>query len=180
MSTQAGRPNIGDFVSQKVKNLLSRLIVSIAIVALATNPRTVHAQLRPLVYRTEIKLATGSGITRLPKPKGPMYDITSYGAISDGPALTNQAAINNAIDAAARSGGGTVIIPAGTFKTYSIRLKSNVGLHFATTQSVIRAATPGTETGQDGGYYDAPEKNLLIGLQDEGHAHWANIRYWRE
>jgi polygalacturonase len=73
-----------------------------------------------------------------------MFDIRSFGAVSNGPALKNQAAINAAIDAAAKAGGGTVVIPAGTFKTYSIRLKSNVGLHFASKDSIIKAGVPGT------------------------------------
>jgi len=110
----------------------------------------------------------------LPEAKGPMYDIRSFGAAPDGPALHNQKAINAAIDAAAEAGGGTVVIPAGTFKTYSIRLKSNVGLHFATRDSILRAAIPGIGEHQDGGFYDAPEENPFVGLQDSGHSHWAN------
>ena len=27
---------------------------------------------------------------------------------------------------------------------------------------------------RDGGFYDAPEPNLFVGLQDHGHSHWAN------
>ena len=72
-----------------------------------------------------------------------MFDITRFGAVSDGPALRNQQAINAAIDAAAKAGGGTVVIPAGTFKTYSIRLRSNVGIHFASKNSILRAAVQG-------------------------------------
>jgi polygalacturonase len=121
-----------------------------------------------------IKIATGSGLTTLPAPKRPFFDITTYGAAPDGPALKNQAAINAAIDAAAAAGGGTVVIPAGVFKTYSIRLKSNVGLHLATKDSILRAAVPGTGPNQDGGFYDAPEKNPFVGIQDPGHSHWAD------
>jgi polygalacturonase len=121
-----------------------------------------------------IHIATGSGNTALPEAKGPFYIITNFGALPDGPALRNQAAINAAIDAASEAGGGTVVIPPGTFKTYSIRLKSNVGLHFAAQASILRAAVPGTGQNQDGGFYDAPERNLFVGLQDQGHSHWAN------
>ena len=110
----------------------------------------------------------------LPEPKGAMYDIMSYGATPNGPALKNQQAINNAIVAAAAAGGGTVVIPSGTFKTYSIRMKSKVGLHFSAPDSVLQAAVPGTGEGQDGGFYDAPEANPFVGLQDGGHSHWAN------
>jgi polygalacturonase len=121
-----------------------------------------------------IPLATGSGVTALPDVKGPFFDITRYGAVSKGPALANQAAINNAIAAAAQAGGGTVVIPSGDFKSYTIHLASNVGLLFASKSSILRAAVPGTATGQDGGFYDAPEPNPFIGLEDEGHSHWNN------
>src|SRR3954467_12250998 len=76
-----------------------------------------------------IPLATGSGLSALPDAQAPFFDITAFGAVAGGPALANQAAINAAIDAAAAAGGGTVVVPAGDFKTYSVRLKSNVGLH---------------------------------------------------
>jgi polygalacturonase len=121
-----------------------------------------------------IAVATGSGVVVLPTPKGPMYDIKAYGARPNGPALENQKAINAAILAAAAQGGGTVVIPAGTFKTYSIRLKSHVGLHFAGRDSILQAAVPGTDKDQDGGFYDGPEANPFIGVQDGGHSHWAD------
>ena len=156
----------GDFLSS---------LVFVGILATSTlcvpnaNAQTASAP-RP----SGIRIATGSGVRALPPIKGPMFDITSFGAVSNGPALKNQAAINAAIDAAAKAGGGTVVIPSGTFKTYSIRLKSKIGLHFAAKDSVIRAAVPGTGEHQDGGFYDAPEKNPFVGLQDQGHSHWAN------
>src|SRR5215472_93571 len=121
-----------------------------------------------------IPVATGSGVAALPDPQGPFFDITAFGAVSGGPAVANQTAINNAISAAAAAGGGTVVVPAGDFKTFSIRLKSSVGINLATKNSVIRAALQGTGSGQDGGFYDAPEVNLFVGLQDQGHSHWAN------
>ncbi len=125
-------------------------------------------------FGSRIPLATGSGIRALPDAKGPFFDITRYGAVSNGAALANQAAINNAIAAAAQAGGGTVVIPPGDFKTYTIHLASNVGLFFVSQNSVLRAAVPGTAAGQSGGFYDAPEPNPYIGLQDEGHSHWDN------
>lgn len=123
-----------------------------------------------------IPQATGHGLASLPEPAGPFFYITSFGAVSNGSAVANQTAINNAIDAASDAGGGTVVIPAGTFRSYTVRLKSNVGLHLATSTSVLRSAVQGTNTatGQDGGFYDAPEGNPFVGLQDHGHSHWAN------
>jgi hypothetical protein len=40
----------------------------------------------------------------LPEPASPLFRITNYGAVSNGPAVANQIAINNAIDAAAAAG----------------------------------------------------------------------------
>jgi len=152
--------------------LLTSLVV--ALILVASSLVIVAAQSAPPPQTVGIRIATGSGVLALPQVKGPMFDITSFGAASDGPALKNQQAINAAIDAAAKAGGGTVVIPAGTFKTYSIRLKSHVSLHFASEDSILRAAVPGTSVNQDGGFYDAPEKDLFVGLQDQGHSHWAN------
>lgn len=55
------------------------------------------------------------------------YVITSFGAVAGETAL-NTKAIQAAIDAAAISGGGTVVIPAGVFRSGSIFLKEDVGL----------------------------------------------------
>lgn len=56
------------------------------------------------------------------------FDITEYGAVSDTTRLST-GAIQKAIDACNASGGGTVIVPTGDFKTGSLMLRSNVNLH---------------------------------------------------
>ena len=55
------------------------------------------------------------------------YDITSFGAVGDGTTKCT-AAIQAAIDACAAAGGGTTIVPAGTFLTGTIYLRSHVEL----------------------------------------------------
>ncbi len=57
-----------------------------------------------------------------------MFDITKFGAVPDGRTL-NTTAIAQAIDTCAREGGGRVLVPAGTFLTGAVHLKSNVNLH---------------------------------------------------
>ncbi len=122
-----------------------------------------------------IPLATGSGVGALPAPRAPFFDITAYGAVAGGPAVANQTAINNAIAAAAAAGGGTVVIPPGEFKTYTIRLKSNVGLHLAAKDSVLRAAIARhRRRTRKAASTTRPRSNLFVGLQDHGHSHWAN------
>src|SRR5437016_1094260 len=57
-----------------------------------------------------------------------VYDVREYGAAGDGKSLDSPA-INKAIDACNAAGGGTVYFPAGTYRSFSIRLKSNVCLY---------------------------------------------------
>ncbi len=65
---------------------------------------------------------------RVPEFKDITYEIATYGASLDATAAQNQAAINKAIDACSKGGGGRVVVPAGTWKTGAIVLKSNVNL----------------------------------------------------
>ena len=65
--------------------------------------------------------------------------------------------------------------PAGTYRSFSIRLKSNVSLYFD-QGSIILAADP-----KDGdGKYDDPEPNQWDQYQDFGHSHWHNSLIWGE
>jgi polygalacturonase len=64
----------------------------------------------------------------LPQIPNVTVSITDYGAVGDGIAM-NTAAINNAIEAIAKKGGGRVIIPPGLWLTGPILMKSNVDLH---------------------------------------------------
>lgn len=56
------------------------------------------------------------------------YVISDYGAVADGKTV-NTAAIQALIDRAAAEGGGTIVVPPGTFLTGSIFFKQNVNLH---------------------------------------------------
>ncbi len=56
------------------------------------------------------------------------YDVCSYGAINDGKTLATQA-INKAITDCNAAGGGTVVVPTGTYLTGTIILKDNVELY---------------------------------------------------
>ena len=57
-------------------------------------------------------------------------NITEFGAVADGKTM-NTEAINNAIAACSKAGGGTVLVADGTFLTGAIHLKSNVNLHLS-------------------------------------------------
>ena len=56
------------------------------------------------------------------------YNIEKYGASPKATAAKNQKAINNAIAACSEAGGGKVVVPAGTFHTGALLMKSNVNL----------------------------------------------------
>ena len=58
------------------------------------------------------------------------FDISQHGAKADGVTL-NTSAIQQAIDACHKNGGGTVLIPKGFWLTGPIQLKSNVNMHVA-------------------------------------------------
>jgi len=56
------------------------------------------------------------------------YNICDFGAVGDGKTLCTEA-INQAIEACSKAGGGTVFVPEGTFLTGTIFLKSNITLN---------------------------------------------------
>ena len=56
------------------------------------------------------------------------YDVTDFGAKGDGLTLCTEA-IQKAIDRCSADGGGTVRLPAGTFLSGTIVMKSGVTLH---------------------------------------------------
>lgn len=103
------------------------------------------------------------------------YNVKSFGAVGDGRTI-DQEAINKAIDAAAKAGGGTVYFPAGKYASYSIRLKDNICLYLDMGAVLMAAAE--TQTAK----YDAPEPNEYKGknnaFQDFGHSHWQNSLIW--
>ena len=105
------------------------------------------------------------------------YDVRTHGAAGDGKTLDTDA-INRAIAAAAAAGGGTVRFPAGTYLSFTIRLKNNITLHLDPGATIL-AATPAAGVGG----YDAPEINEWgerLQYQDFGHSHWRNSLIWGE
>ena len=103
---------------------------------------------------------------------GPFFDVRTYGAKGDGVAIDSPA-INAAVDAASAAGGGTVVLPAGTYLSFSIRLKSRITLVIG-AGAVLLAADPADGKGR----YDAPEPNEWDAYQDFGHSHWQNSLIW--
>ncbi|MDD4121211.1 MAG: glycosyl hydrolase family 28 protein [Clostridia bacterium] len=63
-----------------------------------------------------------------PAIQGVVFDIRDYGAGTELSFLDNTLAVQNTINAAFDSGGGTVLVDGGTYRTSTLGLKSNVTL----------------------------------------------------
>jgi polygalacturonase len=100
------------------------------------------------------------------------YNVRDFGATGDGKTLDSPA-IDRAIAAASEAGGGTVHIPAGTYLSGSIHLKSNIHLYLD-AGAVIRSAP------QEMNAYDPPEPFEGIAYQDGGHTYFHNSLIWGE
>jgi polygalacturonase len=85
-----------------------------------------------------------------------VYNVRDFGAAGDGKTVDTQA-INNAIEAVAAKGGGTLVFPAGTYMCFTIHLKSHVDLYLShgCTIQAADSPKPGETTGYNGGTYDA-------------------------
>ncbi|MGN0879683.1 MAG: glycoside hydrolase family 28 protein [Oligosphaeraceae bacterium] len=69
----------------------------------------------------------------------PDFLITAFGAAQVKTPRDNTAAIQRALDAAGAQGGGRVVVPAGTFATGTIRLRSHVELHLEQGATLLAA-----------------------------------------
>ncbi len=104
---------------------------------------------------------------------GLVLDVRNHGARGDGVALDGPA-IAAALIAAHQAGGGIVLLPPGTYRSFSLRLPSRVTLAIEAGATLL-AATPGPD-----GAYDLPEDRGAQLYQDFGHSHWHNSLIWAE
>ena len=100
------------------------------------------------------------------------FNVKDFGAVGDGTHLDSPA-INKAIEAAANIGGGTVLLPAGTYLSGSIHLKSNI--HLVVDAGAILLGAP-----QSLNAYDETEAYSFGGYQDGGHCYFHNSLIWGE
>lgn len=100
-----------------------------------------------------------------------LYNIVDFGATADGKTVCTSA-IQSAIDACART-GGRVLIPAGTFVTGTIFLKSHVELHLS-HGAMLKASTDLSDYNADDAYeqnYGSPReewnsKHLIVAVEE--------------
>jgi len=102
-----------------------------------------------------------------------IFNVRDYGAKGDGKALDSPA-INAAIEAAVRDGGGQVLLPAGTYLSGSIRLKSNIDLHLSAGCTILAAPASMKAYDPSESFGGFPE------YQDGGHTYFHNSLIWAE
>lgn len=101
-----------------------------------------------------------------------LYNVRDYGAKGDGKTL-DHGAVNRAIDACVKDGGGRVFLPAGTYLCGSIRMKSNVELHLAAGATIL-AAPSSMKAYDEAELWEGPQ------YQDGGHTFFHNSLIWAE
>jgi polygalacturonase len=113
--------------SVKIRGML--LFLGIALVLVAARA----AAQRPGGIAEEVKKHCANLPFAMPEIAVPAFpdrnmSIRDFGAVPDGRTL-NTGAFAAAIQACAKAGGGTVVVPAGTWLTGPIRIESNINLH---------------------------------------------------
>lgn len=119
-----------------MKKVFGLLSLFLSAVLAAANPTDIDK-----AFKESVKIEKQIKKTSFPKRT---YLITDFGAKPDTPDEPCHEAINRAIVTCSLDGGGTVLVPKGTFHTGPITLKSNVNLHveegaelkFSTDQSL--------------------------------------------
>lgn len=104
---------------------------------------------------------------------GGVFNVMEFGAKGDGKTLDSPA-INSAIEAAEAEGGGQVFLPAGTFLSGSIRLKSNIDLHLSPGCVILAAPAELKAYDESEDWGDFPQ------YQDGGHTFFHNSLIWAE
>lgn len=104
---------------------------------------------------------------------GGVYNVRDFGAKGDGSTLDSPS-INAAIEAAASHGGGQVYLPAGTYLSGSIRLKTNIDLHLSAGCTILAAPAEMKAYDESESFGGFPE------YQDGGHTYFHNSLIWAE
>ena len=125
-----------------------------------------------ILFCSTLVLALAVGCRSVQPGDKTVFNVRAFGAKGDGKAL-DHTAINRAIDAAARAGGGTVLVPAGTYLCGSIHLRSNIHLIVDSGATILGAP-------QNLNAYDLTEPWTNNPYQDGGHCYFHNSLIWGE
>lgn len=82
-------------------------------------------------------------MVRMDQPRIPhrIFNITSFGAVSNGTTM-NTKAIEKAVNACEKAGGGEVLIPAGKYLTGPLTLGSKMNFHVARGAEILMSTNP--------------------------------------
>ncbi len=117
-------------------------------------------------------LVCAAGLLHAAEPEPNVYNVRDFGAVGDGKNLDSPA-IDAAINAAAKAGGGTVLLTAGTYLSGSIHLQSNIHLLIDAGATILGAP-------QSMKAYDETEPFPGVAFQDGGHCYFHNSLIWGE
>lgn len=98
----------------------------------------------------------------------PLFDPMQFGAKGDGRALDSKA-INAAIDACARGGGGAVNLRPGIYRSGTVVLKSNVTLYLEAGSTLLGSADLHDYSEMPGSSRNGPNPRHLIFASDAEH-----------
>lgn len=107
----------------KIANVLVVAILTLIVISCSTNTED-------KVTWKEIKVDAPFNMPIIKEPIFPdrVFDISEFGAVKND-TVNNSKAINDAIIACNKSGGGIVLVPKGIWFTGTVHFKSNVNLH---------------------------------------------------
>jgi len=117
------------------------LAASSGSMAAASVTRTTRLVRNP--RRTPADFAADRIVASVRRPRFPRryFRVTDFGAVGDG-ITKNTVAFAAAIATCSRAGGGHVIVPAGTFLTGAIHLRSGVDLHVEDGATILFSQDP--------------------------------------
>jgi polygalacturonase len=98
-----------------------------------------------------------------------LFDVTRFGAASDGRTLATER-LQRAIDAAGAAGGGTVLVPPGRYLTGALSLRSHVTFHLSPGATLLASQDPAhfpPIKGRDEGLERTVHASVLTGVDLE-------------
>ena len=114
------------------RNIILTLLLLSVVVVSAQNQSAAWKKLYPAIQKN----------IKDPKFSKAYYNIRDFGAVPNDTSVLNTEPINRAIATCSLNGGGKVVVPAGTWFTAPLTLKSNVNLHLEEGSTVLFTTDP--------------------------------------
>lgn len=128
--------------------------------------------MKQFLFIPSLVFVLAAGLLNAAEQRPATFNVRDFGATGDGVTLDSPA-IDKAIAACAGAGGGTVLVPAGTYLCGSIHLTNNLNLEIATGATILGAP-------QNLNAYDETEPFPSGAYQDGGHCYFHNSLIWGE